>query len=96
MNEIDHMTRDIDTAETPETRNLAVLCTLIKLPNGSTRVQLDDVQKGTNPGEWQHRTLVTFKDYPTGALEDPTSLPESELANFGFYVLSRLLSHDIE
>lgn len=86
----------MDSAETPEARNLAVLCTLGTLADGSLRVQLDDVQQGASPGAWQHRTFVTFKDYPSGVLEDLTSLPESELADFGFYVLARLLSRDIE
>jgi len=36
--------------------------------------------------------LVTFKDYPPGTLEDLTALPEEELANFGYYVLARLLA----
>ena len=74
------------------TKSIAVLCSLAVLPDGSLRVVLDDARKGQEPGTWAYQSLVTFKDYPPGTLEDLTALPEEELANFGYYVLARLLA----
>ena len=86
----------MDSAETLTTKKIAVLCTLSRLQDGSLRVRLDDVEKAANPGTWQHRVLVTYKDYQPEAPEDPGLVPESELAAFGHYVLVRLLAGKFE
>ncbi|CAM4304922.1 DUF3658 domain-containing protein [Stenotrophomonas lactitubi] len=70
----------------------AVLCSLADLPDGGVRLVLDDLRKSETAGMWQHRTFVTFKDYPPSMLADPESLSEAELADFGFFVLVRLLA----
>jgi hypothetical protein len=70
----------------------AVLCSLADLPDGGVRLVLDDLRKSETAGMWQHRTFVTFKDYPPSMLADPESLSEAELADFGFSVLVRLLA----
>lgn len=73
-------------------KSMAVVCSLAVLPDGSLRVVLDDARKGQDPGAWTYQSLVTFKDYSPGTLEDLAALPEEELANFGYYVLARLLA----
>ncbi len=82
----------MDSSHTFPTKNMAVLCSLALLPDGSLRVMLDDARKGQEPGAWAYESLVTFKDYSPGTLEDLAALPEEELANFGHYVLARLLA----
>lgn len=74
------------------TKSMAVVCCLAELPEGGLRVVLDDVRKDSNSGAWRYECLFTFKDYSPGSLEDLASLPDSELANFGLYVLARLLA----
>ncbi len=73
------------------TKNMATLCSLALLSDGTLRVVLDDVCKGREPGSWLYRSLYTYQDYPPGALEDLVSLSERALAEFGFNVLIRLL-----
>jgi hypothetical protein len=82
----------MDSSQKVPSKSMAVLCSLAELPNGSLRVVLDDARKGHEPGSWAYQSLVTFKDYPPGALEDLAALSETELANFGHYVLARLLA----
>lgn len=82
----------MDRSQQAPTEDVATLCSLAPLPDGSLRVVLDDVRKGAEPGTWLHRSLFTFQDYPPGTLEDPASLPERDLAEFGFNVLVRLLA----
>lgn len=81
----------MESSQKSPTQSMAVLCSLAELPDGSLRVVLDDVCKGHEPGMWAHQSLFTFKDYPAGDLGDLTALSESELASFGYYVLTRLL-----
>jgi hypothetical protein len=71
---------------------MGVVCCLADLPDGGLRVVLDDVRKEGTSNAWVYECLFTFKDYPPGSLEDLAALPESELANFGLYVLARLLA----
>ena len=73
-------------------KRMGVLCSLAELPDGSLRVVLDDLSKGQEPGTWAYQSLVSFKDYSPGVLDDLATLPETELANFGYYVLARLLA----
>jgi hypothetical protein len=70
----------------------AVLCSLADLPDGGLRVVVDDLRKSDTAGMWQHHTFVTFKDYPPNTLAEPEGLSEAELADFGFFVLVRLLA----
>ncbi len=73
-------------------KNSAVLCAVAELEGGGLRLVLDDVEQAGGPKQWKHRTLFTFKDYAPGELQDLASLPEEELANFGYSVLARLLA----
>ncbi len=82
----------MDTHKNAATRRNAVLCSLADLPDGGLRVVMDDLRKSDTAGMWQHRTFVTFKDYPPSMLADPVGLSEAELADFGFFVLVRLLA----
>lgn len=70
-----------------------VICTLDEMPNGKVRVVLDDVANSSpgGRGPWTHSVLVTFKDYEKAALES-LELSDKELADFGHYVLARLIS----
>ena len=73
-------------------RPMAVPCSLAELPDGGLRVVLDDVSKGPDAETWKYHSLVTYKDYASGSLEDLAALSETELADFGYYVLARLLA----
>lgn len=73
-------------------KNRAVLCNLAELPDGSLRVTLDDVAKGKQVNTWEHQSLFTFKDYSPETLAELSSLPETELASFGYYILARLMA----
>ncbi|HID8536491.1 TPA: hypothetical protein ACXIMI_001612 [Stenotrophomonas maltophilia] len=72
-------------------RRDAVLCSLAELPDGGLRVVMDDLRQTGEPGHWQNRFFVTFKDYAAGQL-DPSTLPNEELQAIGLYVLVRLLA----
>ncbi|WP_340568575.1 DUF3658 domain-containing protein [Stenotrophomonas sp. G106K1] len=82
----------MDTHKNAATRRNAVLCSLAELPDGGMRVVVDDLRKSDAAGMWQHHTFVTFKDYPPNILAEPEGLSEAELADFGFFVLVRLLA----
>jgi len=82
----------MDSSQKIPVKGSAILCSLAELPDGSLRVVLDDVERGSESAPWVHRSLFTFKDYPAEALSDLATVPESELASFGFYVLTRLLA----
>lgn len=82
----------MESSQKAPTKNMAVLCSLAELPDGSLRVTLDDVAKGKQLCTWQHQSLFTFKDYPPGTLAELNSLPEAELASFGYYILARLMA----
>jgi len=71
-----------------------VICSIHTLRNGKLRIVMDDVDNSGKLGQgpWEHRVLVTWKDYDPSDLEDLDSLPESELASFGHYLLARLLA----
>ena len=79
------------SSQAAPTKNMGVLCSLAELADGSLRVVLDDVRKGQDATSWSHQSLFTFKDYAPGHLADLAELPENELADFGYYVLTRLL-----
>jgi hypothetical protein len=69
-----------------------VACSLVQSEGGSLRLFLDDLElTPTSPRSWSHRSFVTFKDYPGGVAE-LESLSDTELADFGHYVLTRLLA----
>lgn len=71
-----------------------VVCSVQTLANGQLRVVMDDVTNagGSAKGPWEHRVLVTWKDYDANELKNLESLPESELAGFGHYLLARLMA----
>ena len=71
-----------------------VVCSLQTLENGKLRVVMDDVINvgGSGKGPWEHRVLVTWKDYDATELKNLESLPESELAGLGHYLLARLMA----
>ena len=81
----------MDSSQKVPVGNSAVLCSLAELPDGSLRVVLDDVERGSESAPWTHRSLFTFTDYTADALNDLANRPESELASVGYYVLTRLL-----
>lgn len=70
-----------------------VACSLSKLSDGRLRVVLDDVKNlaPDDSGPWRHEVFVTFKDYEQAKLSS-LDLPEDELADFGHFVLARLLA----
>lgn len=82
----------MDSSQKVPVKSSAVLCSLAELPDGSLRVVLDDVEQASESAPWAHRSLFTFRDYPAGALGDLAAVPESELADFGYCVLARLLA----
>ena len=71
-----------------------VVCSIQTLENGRLRIVMDDVSNrdGFGQGPWEHRVLVTWKDYEATELEDLESLSEAELAGFGHYLLARLMA----
>ena len=74
-----------------------VVCSIQSLENGKLRIVMDDVSNtgGSSKGPWEHRVLVTWKDYEATELKNLESLSESELAGFGHYLLARLMAvHD--
>lgn len=70
----------------------AVIC-IRELADGRSRVILDDVDNlsETGRGDWKHHSFVTWKDYETETLRN-LNLTEKELADFGHYVLTRILA----
>ncbi|MFW3175500.1 hypothetical protein FLG15_21290 [Xanthomonas phaseoli pv. dieffenbachiae] len=84
----------MESSQKAPVRDMAVLCSLAELPDGSLRVILDDVRKGHGPGTWVSESLFTFNDYPSGCLSDLASVPEAELADVGYNVLARLLANN--
>jgi len=82
----------MESSQKAPTKNMAVLCSLAELPDGALRIVLDDASKGHDPGAWAYHSLFTFKDYAPGSLSDLAALPETELADFGYHVLARLLA----
>ena len=71
-----------------------VVCSIRALPNGMLRVVMDDVTNSgaSGQGPWQHRVVVTWKDYEATDLDSLELLSEAELASFGHYVLARLVA----
>lgn len=80
----------MESSQKSSIKNRAVL--LAELPDGSLRVTLDDVAKGKQVNTWEHQSLFTFKDYSPETLAELSSLPETELASFGYYILARLMA----
>jgi hypothetical protein len=69
-----------------------VVCSLLQAEDGALRLVLDDVEHGpATSGSWLHKQFVTRKDY-AGGLAELESMADSELAEFGHYVLTRLLA----
>lgn len=70
------MERENRHGHAQERRNPSQRCAvqLADLPDGGLRVVMDDLRKSDTAGMWQHRTFVTFKDYPPGMLADPVGL----------------------
>jgi len=71
-----------------------VVCSIQTLEDGRLRIVMDDVSNlsAHGQGPWEHRVLVTWKDYDIAELEDLESLSETELAGFGHYLLARLIA----
>ena len=82
----------MESSQKTPTKSMAVLCSLAELPDGGLRVVLDDARKGHESGVWAYHSLFTFKEYAPGSLDDLAALPETELADFGYHVLARLLA----
>ncbi|PPU67227.1 hypothetical protein [Xanthomonas pisi] len=82
----------MESSQKATVKDMAVLCSLAELPDGSLRVTLDDARKDQEPGAWVCGSLFTFKDYPAGCLDDLASIPEVELADVGYNLLARLLA----
>lgn len=73
--------------------NDGVVCSLREIESGRLRLVLDDVKnegKG-NRGPWAHHVVFTFKDFDVEEI-DNLQLSETELAEFGFNVLARLVA----
>ena len=70
-----------------------VVVSLRELPNGKLRLTVDDVENQSNAaGEpWEHQFFVTHKDYEEMELRK-IDFPEKELADFGYFVLARLIA----
>jgi hypothetical protein len=69
-----------------------VVCSIRTLEGGALRLFLDDVElTSSSPAGWSHKTFVTRTDYAGGTAE-LESLSDAELADFGHYVLARLLA----
>lgn len=79
--------------DTERRESTGVVCSLEHLPSGKVRVVLDDVHNTAVPGRgpWKHDVLFTFKDHDKTTLET-LELSETELADFGLSVLSRLVA----
>ena len=82
----------MESSQKTPTKSMAVVCSLGDLPDGGLRVILDDARKANEQSTWAYHSLFTFKDYASGTLNDLAALPETELANFGYHVLARLLA----
>jgi hypothetical protein len=76
-------------------KDMAVLCSLAELPDGGLRIVLDDVRKSHESGAWVYHSLFTYKDYASLNLDDLAALSETELADFGYHVLARLIASSI-
>ena len=66
-----------------------LICAL-KSDKGVIRITLDDVVRNDDDDtHWNKDCFVTSKDYDEG-LFDKLEFDEKELADFGYYILSRL------
>ncbi len=79
--ETDHKTRG----------RCGVVCSIIDMGNGKSRVILDDVSNSSDDqqGPWSHEVLYTHKDYDSHTLEE-LELSEEEYAAFGHAMFARL------
>ena len=70
-----------------------VVISLRELPNGMLRVTVDDVEisDANAMKEWKHKNFATHKDYEEMDLRK-IDFPEKEMADFGYFVLARLLA----
>lgn len=70
--------------------NRGLLVCLSVSEEGVVSVTLDDAvkQKGAD-ASWRQDCFVTSKDYPEDVFDD-LRFDEKELADFGYYILSRL------
>ncbi|MCC4609719.1 hypothetical protein [Xanthomonas campestris] len=84
----------MESSQKAPVKDMAVLCSLAELPDGSLRVILDDARKGHGPGTWASESLFTFNDYPSGCLNNVASMLEAELAEVGYNVLARLIANN--
>jgi hypothetical protein len=68
-----------------------VVCCLVDLGDGDTRVILDDVSnaQASTQGSWKHEVLFTWKDLSSKDISEQT-LSEKELADFGASIFARL------
>ncbi|MCS3810277.1 hypothetical protein [Xanthomonas sp. 4461] len=82
----------MESSQKADVKDMAVLCSLAELADGSLRVIFDDARNDQEPGAWVCGSLFTFKDYPAGRLNNLASIPEVELADVGYNLLARLLA----
>jgi len=76
-----------------ERNSSGVVCCLLDLGDGVTRLILDDVSNSQSKtaSMWKHEVLFTWKDLPTEKVND-ISLSDKELADFGYQILARLVA----
>ena len=78
--------------EKKERPNRGLLVCLSKPENGMVSLTLDDIVKQEKESDsWSQDCFVTLKEYPE-ELFDEMSFDEKELADFGYYILSRLFA----
>ena len=68
-----------------------VVCSLLDIGDGTTRVILDDVSNSSESvqGVWKHEVLFTYKDLDSLDFSE-LQLNEKDLAAFGYSILARL------
>ena len=71
---------------------LAVVASLVKRPDGTVRVVLDDAKRGRD-GAWRTTGLITSRDFPKAILEE-MPLDRDELENIGLVVAARLIAFE--
>ncbi len=75
--------------------NRSVSVNIRKLEDGAVRLMLDDIIKiSDNDGNatWKSDCYITAKDYDAETFKN-LAFTEKELADFGYYILSRLYAY---
>ena len=77
------------SAKSVRSKRGLLICAL-KSDEGVMRITMDDVVRKDDDGiHWDKASFVTAKDYDE-RLFDKLKFDEKELADFGYYILSRL------